>query len=44
MREAYRLPAAGAGTATSCLYVLFDEEWAHRRYAVRDLTAIKAQQ
>lgn len=29
-------------TVLSCLHVIFDEEWEHHRYAVRDLDAIDA--
>ena len=29
-------------TVLSCLHVIFDEEWEHHRYAVRDLDAIEA--
>jgi hypothetical protein len=28
-------------TVLSCLQVLFDEEWRHHRYAVRDLDVIE---
>jgi hypothetical protein len=30
-------------TTLSCLHVIFDEEWEHHRYAVRDLDTIAAQ-
>lgn len=43
-----RQPATEAGwpppaprSATSCLHVLFGEEWAHHRFAVRDLAIIQ---
>jgi hypothetical protein len=29
-------------TTLSCLHVIFEEEWEHHRYAVRDLGAIEA--
>jgi hypothetical protein len=29
-------------TTLSCLHVIFEEEWEHHRYAVRDLDAIEA--
>lgn len=29
-------------TVISCLHTIFDEEWEHHRYAVRDLDAIEA--
>ena len=29
-------------TVRSCLHTIFDEEWEHHRYAVRDLDAIEA--
>jgi DinB superfamily/Pentapeptide repeats (8 copies) len=35
-------PGAGAMTVLDCLRVIFDEEWNHHRYAVRDLDAIDA--
>jgi DinB superfamily/Pentapeptide repeats (8 copies) len=33
-------PAPEPRTATACLHVLFDEEWAHRQFALRDLDTI----
>jgi hypothetical protein len=35
-------PSPEERTATDCLHVLFDEEWAHRRFAIRDLDVISA--
>jgi hypothetical protein len=35
-------PPPEVRTATDCLHVLFDEEWAHHRFAIRDLAAIEA--
>ncbi|HZN76655.1 MAG TPA: DinB family protein [Micromonosporaceae bacterium] len=35
-------PPPEARTATSCLHVLFNEEWAHHQFAIRDLTVIEA--
>jgi hypothetical protein len=32
----------GQETTLSCLHVIFEEEWEHHRYAVRDLDAIEA--
>lgn len=34
-------PAPAARTATSCLQVIFGEEWEHHRFAVRDLAIIE---
>lgn len=34
-------PPPASRTATSCLHVLFNEEWAHHQFAVRDLTVIE---
>jgi hypothetical protein len=31
-----------AETVLSCLHVIFEEEWEHHRFAVRDLDAIEA--
>jgi DinB superfamily len=36
-------PPPASRTATSCLHVVFDEEWAHHRFAVRDLSIIEAE-
>jgi hypothetical protein len=33
-------PPPAPRTATSCLHVIFDEEWAHHRFAVRDLALV----
>jgi hypothetical protein len=33
-------PPPAARTAVSCLHVIFSEEWAHHRFAVRDLARI----
>ncbi len=30
-------------TTLSCLHVIFQEEWEHHRYAVRDLDAIETE-
>jgi hypothetical protein len=35
-------PPPASRTATSCLYVLLNEEWTHHRFAVRDLASIEA--
>ncbi|HEY2946955.1 MAG TPA: DinB family protein [Micromonosporaceae bacterium] len=35
-------PPPAMRTATSCLHVLFNEEWAHHRFAERDLAVIDA--
>jgi hypothetical protein len=35
-------PPPAARTAISCLHVLLSEEWAHHRFAVRDLASIEA--
>jgi hypothetical protein len=35
-------PPPAPRTAISCLHVLLDEEWAHHRFAVRDLATIEA--
>jgi hypothetical protein len=35
-------PPPAPRTAASCLHVLFDEEWAHHRFAERDLAVIDA--
>ena len=40
-------PAAGYPAVTThvvldCIHVVIDEEWAHHRYAVRDLDALAA--
>ena len=29
-------------TATECLHVIFEEEWAHHQFAIRDLAVIEA--
>jgi hypothetical protein len=34
-------PPPAARTATSCLHVLFGDEWAHHQFAVRDLAIIE---
>ena len=34
-------PPPAARTALECLQVLFNEEWAHHRYAVRDLAELR---
>ncbi len=36
-------PPPARRTATSCLRVLFNEEWAHHQFAVRDLAVIEAE-
>jgi hypothetical protein len=33
-------PPPAARTATSCLHVIFNEEWTHHQFAVRDLAAV----
>ena len=33
-------PSPEPRSATDCLHVLFDEEWAHRQFAIRDLDVI----
>jgi len=35
-------PPPASRTATSCLHVIFDEEWAHHQFAVRDLAIIES--
>lgn len=35
-------PPPEARTATPCLHVLLNEEWAHHRFATRDLAVIEA--
>jgi hypothetical protein len=35
-------PPPAARTALSCLHVLLNEEWAHHRFAVRDLASMEA--
>jgi len=35
-------PPPGARSPTSCLHVVFDEEWAHHQFAVRDLALVEA--
>jgi hypothetical protein len=35
-------PPPAARTAAQCLHVVFDEEWAHHRFAVRDLAVVEA--
>jgi hypothetical protein len=35
-------PPAKARTATECLHVIFNEEWAHHQFAARDLAIIEA--
>ncbi|HEX6869768.1 MAG TPA: DinB family protein, partial [Micromonosporaceae bacterium] len=36
-------PAPAARTAASCLRVIFNDEWAHHQFAVRDLALIEAE-
>lgn len=35
-------PPPGTRTALECLRVILDDEWAHHRFAIRDLDAIAA--
>jgi DinB superfamily len=41
---AFGFPPAGEHTALRCVHVLMSEEWAHHRFAVRDLTIIEQTQ